>query len=38
VFFHLMTRPVIDRLVPLPMDLEAAVDELISAGLVGLAP
>jgi hypothetical protein len=29
---------VIDRLVPLPMDLEAAVDELISAGLVGLAP
>ena len=36
IFFHLMTRPVIDRVVPLPMDPEAAVDELVAAGLRGL--
>lgn len=36
VFFHLMTRPVIERIVPLPMDLAAAVDELIQSSLHGL--
>ena len=37
IFFHLMTRPVVDRVVSLPMDHEAAVDELVAAGLAGLA-
>jgi AcrR family transcriptional regulator len=37
IFFHLMTRPVIDRVVALPMDPEAAVDALVAAGLAGLA-
>jgi AcrR family transcriptional regulator len=36
IFFHLMTRPLIDRLVSLPMDPEAAVDDLVAAGLRGL--
>src|SRR5258706_2659495 len=36
IFFHLMTRPFIEGLVPLPMDLEAAVDELVATGLEGL--
>ena len=37
IFFHLMTRPVIERVVALPMELEAAVDELVAAGLRGLS-
>ncbi len=37
IFFHLMTRPVIDRVVTLPMGPEAAVDELVAAGLRGLS-
>ena len=36
IFFHLMTRPTIERIVPLPMDLDAAVDELVAAALQGL--
>jgi AcrR family transcriptional regulator len=36
IFFHLMTRPVIDRVVPLPMEPEAAVDELVASALHGL--
>jgi len=36
IFFHLMTRPVIERVVALPMDPEVAVDELVAAGLRGL--
>jgi AcrR family transcriptional regulator len=36
IFFHLMTRPTIERIVPLPMDHEAAVDELVGAALEGL--
>ncbi|HTK46189.1 MAG TPA: TetR/AcrR family transcriptional regulator [Patescibacteria group bacterium] len=36
IFFHLMTRPMIERIVPLPMDHQAAVDELVIAGLEGL--
>lgn len=38
VFFHLMTRPMIEKVVGLPMDPEAAVDELVAAALAGLAP
>ena len=38
IFFHLMTRPMVERIVGLPMDPEAAVDELIAAGLAGMAP
>ena len=34
--FHLMTRPTIERIVGLPMDPEAAVDELVAASLAGL--
>jgi len=37
IFFHLMTRPTIERLVELPMDPEQAVDELVAAALEGLA-
>ena len=37
IFFHLMTRPVIERIVPLPMDPEGAVDDLVAAALEGLA-
>jgi AcrR family transcriptional regulator len=36
IFFHLMTRPVVERIVGLPMDPEAAVDQLASAALAGL--
>ncbi len=36
IFFHLMTHPTIERLVGLPMDPEAAVDELVAAALAGL--
>ena len=38
IFFHLMTRPMIERIVPLPMDLESAVDELVAEALEGLKP
>jgi AcrR family transcriptional regulator len=37
VFFHLMTRPTIERLVELPMGPEDAVDELVATALEGLA-
>ncbi len=36
IFFHLMTRPVVERSVGLPMDPEAAVDQLVAASLAGL--
>lgn len=36
VFFHLMTRPAVERIIALPMDPEAAVDELVAASLAGL--
>src|SRR5690349_7532080 len=36
IFFHLMTRPVIERVVELPLDTELAVDQLVAAGLHGL--
>ena len=38
IFFHLMTRPMVERIVPLPIGLEDAVDELVAAGLAGLTP
>jgi AcrR family transcriptional regulator len=38
IFFHLMTRPVIARVVGLPMDPEAAVDQLVASSLEGLTP
>jgi len=38
VFFHLMTRPIIDRVVRLEIDPEAAVDDLVAAALEGLRP
>jgi AcrR family transcriptional regulator len=37
IFFHLMTRPTIERLVGLPMDPEHAVDQLVATALEGLA-
>jgi hypothetical protein len=38
VSFHLMTRPVVERIVGMPVDLEAAVDQLVAASLEGLTP
>ena len=38
IFFHLMTRPVIERVVRLDIDPETAVDELVAAGLEALRP
>ena len=38
VFFHLMTRPMVERVVGLPMDPETAVDALVAASLEGLTP
>ena len=36
IFFHLMTRPVLERIIGLPMDPEAPVDQLVTASLAGL--
>lgn len=36
VFFHLMTRPAIERVVPLAVDPEVAVAQLVAASLAGL--
>jgi hypothetical protein len=38
IYFHLMTRPVLDEVIGLPMDAPAAVDDVVAAVLVGLAP
>lgn len=38
VFFHLMTRPTVERVVELPMDPQAAIAELLRATLEGVAP
>jgi len=38
IFFHLMTRPIVDRVVPLDVDPEDAVDDLVAAALAGLRP
>jgi hypothetical protein len=37
IFFHLMTRAVIERAVELPSP-EAAVDDLVASALAGLRP
>jgi hypothetical protein len=36
IFFHLMTRPVIDEVIALPMDPALAVDDLVAVALAGL--
>jgi len=38
VFFHLMTRPLADEMVGLPMDISEAVDDLVAVTLKGLQP
>ena len=38
IFFHLMTRPAVERIVGLPMDPEDAVDQLVATALEGLVP
>jgi AcrR family transcriptional regulator len=38
IFFHLMTRPTIERVVDLPIDPEEAVDQLVASALEGLRP
>ena len=38
IFFHLMTRPTIERVVDLSIDPEAAVDQLVASALEGLLP
>lgn len=38
IFFHLMTRPAMERMGQLPMTAEQAIDELVSATLKGLSP
>ncbi len=38
VFFHLMTRPTIERVVPFELDPEEAVDQLVQTALAGLEP
>ena len=37
VFFHLMTRPAVERVVELPLDPQAAIEELLAASLEGVA-
>jgi AcrR family transcriptional regulator len=38
IYFHLMTRPILDEMVGLPMDAPAAVDDVVAAVLEGLVP
>ncbi|HXG25992.1 MAG TPA: TetR/AcrR family transcriptional regulator [Candidatus Binatia bacterium] len=38
LFFHVMTRPTVERVVGLDVELEAAVDRLVLAALEGLRP
>jgi AcrR family transcriptional regulator len=38
IFFHLLARPVIDRLTGMPTDPSAAVDQLVRVTLDGFAP
>jgi AcrR family transcriptional regulator len=38
IFFHLMTRPLADEIVRLPMDVGVAVDDLVAVTLKGLTP
>jgi AcrR family transcriptional regulator len=36
IFFHLMTRPVLEEVIGLPMDVTSAVDELVAGALEGV--
>jgi hypothetical protein len=38
IFFHLMTRPAVDRLADLPITPQQAVDELVAIAVAGLRP
>lgn len=38
IFFHLMTRPAMERMAPLTMSSEEAIDELVASTLAGLSP
>jgi len=38
IFFHLMTRPAVDRLADLPITPRQAVDELVAITVAGLQP
>lgn len=38
IFFHLLTRPAMERMAQLPMSPQEAVDQLVSATLRGLSP
>lgn len=38
IYFHLMTRPTLDRLAALPMTPQEAVDALVSVAIAGLQP
>lgn len=38
LFFHVMTRPMIERVVDLPIDASQAIDELVASALDGLRP
>jgi len=38
IFFHLMTRPLAEEIVGLPMDVPAAIEELTAASIRGLRP
>jgi AcrR family transcriptional regulator len=36
IFFHLLTRPAVERIADLPMSAETAVEELVSVSIAGL--
>jgi hypothetical protein len=36
VFFHLVSRPAVERLTPMPMTAEQAVDQLVALSIAGL--
>jgi hypothetical protein len=38
VFFHLMTRPALERIAPIDMPVQVAVDQLVSVTVRGLEP
>jgi AcrR family transcriptional regulator len=38
IFFHLLTRPAIERVADVPMTAEQAVDQLVSVAIAGLSP
>ena len=38
IFFHLLSRPVLERLTDMPMSPQAAVDTLVASAIAGLEP